>query len=85
MLSPPIAAAQQTTAPTIIAPAAPTPEPVPNNANNSMDEKRIVAIVTPEMGLFEDPTTPAMYPATAEKRKPKIIITIDSTIAIPAD
>ena len=59
-LSPPIAAAQHTTAPTITALAAPTPEPVPKSANSSRDAKRIVAIVTPETGLFDDPTTPAI-------------------------
>ncbi len=28
----------------------------------------MVAIVTPDTGLLELPTRPAMYPATAEKR-----------------
>ena len=29
----------------------------------------IVAIVIPETGEFEEPTTPAIYPATAAKKK----------------
>ena len=40
--------------------AAPTPEPVPKRANNKIEVNKIVAMVTPEIGLFEDPTTPAM-------------------------
>ena len=80
-----MAAAQHTTAPTIIALAAPTPEPVPNKANKNNEVNKIVAIVTPETGLFDDPTTPAIYAATAEKRKPKTIITIANKAAIPTD
>ena len=84
-MSPPIAAAQQTTAPTIIALAAPTPDPVPKSANNKIEVKRIVAIVTPEIGLFDDPTTPAIYAATAEKRKPNTIIIIVNNAATGID
>ena len=80
-----MAAAQQTTAPTMIALAAPTPDPVPNNANNSRDVNRMVAIVTPEIGLLEEPTTPAMYAATAENKNPNTIITTDNKAAIPTD
>ena len=32
--------------------------PVPRNNNNEVN--KIVAIVTPETGLFEEPTTPAI-------------------------
>ena len=42
---------------------------------------KIVAIVTPEIGLFDDPTTPAIQAATAENKKPKISITNDNIIA----
>ena len=42
---------------------------------------KIVAIVTPEIGLLDEPTTPAIYAATAEKRKPNINITNDKIIA----
>ena len=80
-----MAAAQHTTAPTMMAPAAPTSEPVPSKANSRRDENRIVAMVTPEMGLLDDPTTPAMYAATAEKRNPNIIMTIARMAAIPTD
>ena len=85
ILSPPMAAAQQTTAPTIMAPAAPTSEPVPSIANNSNDENNIVAMVTPEIGLLDEPTTPAIYAATAENKKPNTIITTAKRAAIPAD
>ena len=40
---------------------------------------------TPDMGLFDEPTTPAIYDATAENKKPKIIITIDIKAAIQID
>tara|TARA_B100001175_G_C19491198_1_gene632684 strand:+ start:1931 stop:2155 length:225 start_codon:yes stop_codon:yes gene_type:complete len=63
----------------MIALAAPTPDPVPKRANNKIEVNRMVAMVTPEIGLFDDPTTPAIYAATAEKRKPNtIIITVNS-------
>ena len=40
----------------------------------------IVAIVTPEMGLLEEPTTPAIYPATAENRNDATSISTATTI-----
>ena len=55
-----MAAAQQTTAPTIMALAAPTPDPVPRIANNNREVNKIVAMVTPEIGLLDEPTTPAI-------------------------
>jgi hypothetical protein len=60
MLSPAIAAAQHTTAPMSIAAAGPDGFPLPRSTNRSREEVRIVAIVTPEIGLLDDPTTPAM-------------------------
>ena len=51
--------------------------------NSNREENSIVAMVTPEMGLLEDPTMPAMYDATAEKRNPNISITIESSMASP--
>ena len=81
-LSPPMAAAQHTTAPIMIAPAAPAVEPEPNIVSKSNEEKRIVAMVTPETGLFDEPTIPAIYDATAENKKPNINMTIDNKIAI---
>ena len=40
----------------------------------------IVAMVTPDIGLFEEPTTPAMYAATDEKRNALNIIKKDNPI-----
>ncbi len=59
-MSAPIAAAQQTTAPTMIAAAGPLFAPGPMSASNSNDVSRIVAIVIPDTGLFDEPTSPAM-------------------------
>ena len=79
MLSPAMAAAQQTTAPTRMAVAAAAVAFPVSTAKSTWDPSRtrrtrlmvrIVAMVTPEMGLLDDPTRPAMYPATDEKRKP---------------
>ena len=39
-------------------------------------------MVTPEIGLLDEPTIPAMYAATAEKRNPKIIMTMVNREAI---
>ena len=84
-MSPPIDAAQHTTAPINIAAAAPLTEPAPNKVSSKSEENKIVAIVTPDIGLFDEPTTPAIYDATAENKKPKIIITIDIKTAIQID
>jgi hypothetical protein len=51
----------------------------------SKELNKIVAIVTPEIGLFDDPTTPAIYAATAENKNPKIAIIIDKIIADPQE
>jgi hypothetical protein len=51
----------------------------------SKELNKIVAIVTPEIGLFDDPTTPAIYAATAENKNPKIAIMIDKIIADPQE
>ena len=75
MLSPAIAAAHATVAPIKMAAAGPTKLCVPSSTTSSREEVRIVAIVTPEMGLLEEPTSPAMYAATAAKRNPAINIT----------
>ena len=55
-----IAAAQHTTAPINIAPAAPVGDPAPKSRSKNREEKRIVAIVTPDMGLLDEPTIPAI-------------------------
>ena len=80
-LSPPIAAAQQTTAPINIAAAAPFEESISKKLIIRSELNKIVAIVTPEIGLLDYPTTPAIYAATAENRKPKISITNDKITA----
>ena len=59
-LSPPIAAAQHTTAPIMIAADAPTLEFLPKRDKSKRDANRIVAMVTPEIGLLDDPTIPAI-------------------------
>jgi hypothetical protein len=63
----------------MIAAAGPTALPVPMRANSRIAEKSIVAMVTPEIGLFELPTIPAIYAATEEKRNPAMSITIAIT------
>jgi hypothetical protein len=84
-LSPPIAAAQHTTAPIRMAAAAPSDDSVLKNVTINNELNKIVAIVTPDIGLFDDPTTPAIYAATAENRNPNIHITKDNVIAAPQD
>ena len=39
----------------------------------------------PETGLFDEPTRPAMYDATAENKKPAITITTAITALIPIE
>ena len=84
-LSPPIAAAQHTTAPIKIAVAAPFDESISKKVIINRELNNIVAMVTPDIGLFEDPTTPAIYAATAENRNPNMHIINDSIIADPQD
>src|SRR5947207_2688935 len=55
-----------------------TAMPAPMTRSRLADT-RIVEIVMPETGLFDEPTRPAMYEATAENRKPATITTIDMT------
>src|ERR1700679_3988991 len=84
MLSPPIAAAQHTTPPIRIAATGPAGllRPMPSS---SSAEGRIVAIVMPDTGLFDDPTSPAMYDATAENKNPAITMTTAITALITAE
>src|SRR5690625_6319618 len=81
MLSPAMAAAQHTAAPTRMAVAAalvaatpPTAKSigVPSSTSRISDIVRIVAIVTPEIGLLDETTSPAIYPATDENGNPAI-------------
>src|SRR5258708_7817916 len=63
-LSPPIAAAQHTTPPIRIAAIGPAGllSPTPSSSNA---DARLVEIVMPETGWFDEPTRPAMYGAPA--------------------
>ena len=59
-LSPAMAALHATTAPMKMAETAPMGLLEPNRAESSKAEVRIVAIVTPEIGLLDEPTRPAI-------------------------
>src|SRR6185503_10192268 len=83
-LSPPIAAAQHTTPPIKIAAIGPAGDFMPRPSSRSA-ETRIVETVMPETGLFDEPTRPAMYDATALNKKPATIITTDITALIPIE
>ena len=80
ILSPPIAAEQHTTEPMSIDNKGPNWWLGPFKAKIIRLENIIVAIVTPDIGLFEDPTTPAIYAATDEKIKAINIIRNDKKI-----
>src|ERR1700741_1628514 len=75
-LSPAMQAAQQTTAPIMIAAAGPVAEFGPSNTSNTTAENRIVPIVIPDTGLLDVPTRPAMYAETEQNRKPATIMMI---------
>ena len=60
MVSPEMAAAQATTAPTKMAAAGPTALSAPSNTSNSAEVNNRVAMVTPDIGLFDEPTNPAI-------------------------
>src|SRR6185369_14187018 len=80
-LSPPIAAAQHTTPPISTAATGPAGDLSPSPRSSSA-ETRIVEIVIPDTGLFDEPTRPAMYDATAENRNPAITMTTAITAPI---
>ena len=69
-----MAAAQQTTAPINMAAAGPFSESEPKMTTSIKEAVKIVAIVTPDIGLLELPTRPAIYPATAENKNPAMTI-----------
>ena len=60
MLSPAIAPAHATTAAMKSAAAGPIGESAPIMATSKSDETSNVAMVTPEIGLFDAPTSPDM-------------------------
>ena len=47
----------------------------PLSQSNKSEANKIVAIVTPETGFWDEPTRPAIYPATAENRNPATTMT----------
>jgi hypothetical protein len=59
-LSPAMAAAHATTAPMRMAAAAPFPPASPNTTRRRSEANRRVAMVTPETGLLDEPTSPVM-------------------------
>src|SRR3546814_2274181 len=65
-LSPPTAAAQHTTAPIMIAATAPIGESRPSNSTSTSEANRIVAMVMPETGLLDEPTSPRSEEHTSE-------------------
>src|SRR5690606_27231362 len=67
-------AAQQTTAPIMIAATGPIVASAPISTTSTPAENRIVAMVIPDTGLFEEPTRPAMYADTDTNRKPATIM-----------
>jgi len=73
-LSPPTAAAQHTTAPIMIAATAPIGDSRPSSSINTTDANRMVAMVMPDTGLFDEPTNPARYADTDTNRKPAMIM-----------
>ena len=69
-------AAQQTTAPIMIAATGPSAALRPISSISTTAANRIVQMVMPETGLFEEPTRPAMYAETEQNRKPATIMMI---------
>src|SRR6202046_4114187 len=67
-LSPATAAALHTTAPMNTTATAPIEDLPPTIHMSTSEANRMVQIVMPETGLFEDPTSPAIEPLTDEKR-----------------
>src|SRR3546814_6731003 len=67
---------QHTTAPIMIAAIAPIGESRPSNSTSTSEANRIVAMVMPETGLLDEPTSPARYADTETNRKPATIMMI---------
>ena len=51
-----------------------SPRPLPISTSSSSDANRIVQIVMPDTGLFDEPTSPAMYADTEQNTKPATIM-----------
>src|SRR5690349_16292120 len=82
-LSPATQAAQHTTAPIMTAATGPIVDSLPRNASNTNAANRIVAIVMPETGLLDEPTRPAMYADTEQKRNPATTMITDIAAPTP--
>jgi hypothetical protein len=76
-------AAQHTTEPIMIAATGPSAAPRPISTTSSSDANRIVQMVMPETGLFDEPTRPAMYAETDVKTKPATIMITVITRLMP--
>ncbi len=76
-LSPAIEAAQHTTAPIMIVATGPAAASRPSIIVRMSAANRIVQMVMPLTGLFDEPTRPAMYADTEQNTKPaRIMITV---------
>ena len=65
----------------MIAATAPMLESLPSSSISTNDANRIVAMVMPDTGLFEEPTSPARYADTDTNRKPaRIMIIVIGTL-----
>src|SRR3546814_8706106 len=60
----------------MIAAIAPIGESRPSNSTSTSEANRIVAMVMPETGLLDEPTSPARYADTETNRKPATIMMI---------
>src|SRR5512145_1946984 len=69
-------AAQHTTAPIMIAATGPSAAPLPISSISTSEANRMVQMVMPETGLFDEPTRPAMYADTDTNRNPATIMMI---------
>ena len=58
----------------MIAATGPIGESLPSRNTSTTDAKRMVAMVMPDTGLFDDPTRPARYADTETNRKPATIM-----------
>src|SRR3546814_14314092 len=60
----------------MIAATAPIGESRPSSSTSTSEANRIVAMVMPETGLLDEPTSPARYADTDTNRKPATIMMI---------
>ena len=58
----------------MIAATGPIAESLPRKPSSTSEANRIVAIVMPDTGLFDEPTRPAMYADTEQNRNPATIM-----------